>query len=423
MIIAGDTNIYMDAGTNPATGHSRSGWEPCGLRRATAGGAEDMTSTLHPSRHRVDTFLVNRPLLPWSLRESVRARGMAHPQGGRVGTHPGPPAPTAPLRHNNAGSCGHPLQPHRGRPPLVRLCRCACPLLLFGGGHRRTRRALPGALAGPRRDKVFEHLDAAHDAVARVPGRRQPSQAGSDPTGRDPPERWKQLQAAILRYDTLAACAPAAYQAKAVRHCVHSEAALRLMNALRGGSPGFRPATQGELQEELERQAAALEDDIRHLRGSLAAERKHAIKNFWGRHVQDIVQLPRAVRGAIDLDAPGPSGLRNMRVLNSQTLLMEAHDVMSAVRAFWRELYDKRPGDLPSFQAVLGRHMPRVREGAWALIQQYSMHDLQSALDRADGKAPGLEPHRGPLHQCPPSTHPVASRQLLPGQSSLAPRR
>ena len=36
--------------------------------------------TLHPSRHRVDTFSVNEPLLPWSLREGVWARGMAHPQ-------------------------------------------------------------------------------------------------------------------------------------------------------------------------------------------------------------------------------------------------------------------------------------------------------------------------------------------------------
>ena len=31
---------------------------------------------------------------------------------------------------------------------------------------------------------------------------------------------------------------------------------------------------------------------------------------------------------------------------------------MFAVRAFWRELYDKRPVDLPGFQAVLGRHVP-----------------------------------------------------------------
>ena len=95
------------------------------------------------------------------------------------------------------------------------------------------------------------------------------------------------------------------------------------------------------------------------------------------------------MRGAIEVEAPGPSGLWNVRVPNTVTLLTEAHDVMFAVRAFWRELYDKRPVDLPGFQAVLGRHVPRVPDGAWTQVQQYSMGDLQSALDKADGKAPG----------------------------------
>ena len=80
VVIAGNTNVYIDATTNPATEHFRAGWEACGFRRATAGGVEDMTPTLHPSRHRVDDFLVTEPLLPWALRESVWARGMAHPQ-------------------------------------------------------------------------------------------------------------------------------------------------------------------------------------------------------------------------------------------------------------------------------------------------------------------------------------------------------
>ena len=35
---------------------------------------------------------------------------------------------------------------------------------------------------------------------------------------------------------------------------------------------------------------------------------------------------------------------------------------MSVVRAFWRELYDKRPVDLSGFKAVLGRQVPRARE-------------------------------------------------------------
>ena len=95
------------------------------------------------------------------------------------------------------------------------------------------------------------------------------------------------------------------------------------------------------------------------------------------------------MRGAIEVEAPGPSGLWNVRVPNTQTLPTEAHGVMFALRAFWRELYDKRLVDLPGFQAVLGRHVPRVPDGAWTKVQQYSMQDLQSALDKADGKAPG----------------------------------
>ena len=38
VVIAGDTNIYMDVPTNPATEHFRAGWEACGFRRAAAGG-------------------------------------------------------------------------------------------------------------------------------------------------------------------------------------------------------------------------------------------------------------------------------------------------------------------------------------------------------------------------------------------------
>ena len=139
-------------------------------------------------------------------------------------------------------------------------------------------------------DKVFEQLDAAHDALARVVGRRQPSPAGTDRADGDPPESGKRLRPAVLRYDTLAACAPAAYQAHAARHGIRSEAALRLAEELRGASPGFPPTTQGQLQEELERQAASLEEDIRQLRALLATDRKHAIKYFWRRDAPDIAQ-------------------------------------------------------------------------------------------------------------------------------------
>ena len=78
-------------------------------------------------------------------------------------------------------------------------------------------------------------------------------------------------------------CPPAAYQANAAQHGIHSEAALQLTETLRGALPGFRPATQSQLQEELERQAAALEEDVRQLRALLAADCKRPIKDFWRR--------------------------------------------------------------------------------------------------------------------------------------------
>ena len=166
-----------------------------------------------------------------------------------------------------------------------------------------------GSMPAPAMDKVFEHLQAAHDALACVVGRRQPSPAWMDPAEGDPLESRERLQAAVLCYDTLAVCAPAAYQADAARHGIRSVAALRLAEELRGATPGFRPTTQGQLQEELERQAAALEGDIRQLCALPAADRKRAIKDFWRRHAPHIAQRWKAVRGAIEVEAPGLSGL------------------------------------------------------------------------------------------------------------------
>ena len=292
MVIAGDTNVYMDATSNPATEHFRASWEACVSRRATAGGEEDMTPRLHPSRHRVDTFLVNAPLLPWSLRESVWARGMAHPRV--IGWDHLPVRPALPGLLNAARRAAMPTPYSHTEGRLLPYDAEAAPVQHYlwaavtaaqdepslapwlGPAEQHAYGSMPAAAV----DKVFEHLHAAHDALARVVGRRQPSPTGTDPVEGDPPESGRRFQAAVLQYDTLAACAPAAYQADAARHGIRSEAALRLAEELRGASPGFRPTTQGQIQEQLERQAAALEEDICQLRALLAADRKRAMKDF-----------------------------------------------------------------------------------------------------------------------------------------------
>ena len=214
-----------------------------------------MTPRLHPSRHRVDTFLVSQPLRPWSLRESAWARGMAHPKVIRSDHLPvrlalpgllnavGRAAMTSPYSHTEG--C---LLPYDAEAAPVQHCLWAAVTAAqdepsLAPWLRPAERHAYGSMPAAAVDKAFEHLHAAHDALARVVGRRQPSPAGTDPAGGDPPKSGKRLQAAVLRYDTLAACALAAYQADAARHGIRSEAALWLAEELRGASPGFRPAT------------------------------------------------------------------------------------------------------------------------------------------------------------------------------------
>ena len=202
-LIAGDTNVYMDATSNPATEHFRAGWEACGFQRATAGGKEDMTPTLRPSRHRVDTFLVNEPLLPWSLRESVWTRAMAHPQvicSDHLPVHlawpgllnaAGRAAMPTPYSHTEGR-----LLPYDAEAAPVQHCLLAAvtaaqdePSLApwLGPAKQHAYGSMPAAAV----DKVFEHLRAAHDALARVVGRRQPSPAGTYPAEGDPPGERK----------------------------------------------------------------------------------------------------------------------------------------------------------------------------------------------------------------------------------------
>ena len=59
---------------------------------------------------------------------------------------------------------------------------------------------------------------------------------------------------------------------------------------------------------------AALEEDVCQLRALLVGHLKRAIKDFWRRHAQKIVQRWKAVRGAIEVEAPGPWGLWNVWV-------------------------------------------------------------------------------------------------------------
>ena len=112
MVVAGNTNIYMDAPTSTATEHFCSGWEACRFLRGATGETEDMNRTLHPSRHRLDTL--PRKRVPPAVVPAGKSLGPRHgaPAGGRVGPHPRPPG-AAELRGRNGAASSRTTQaPH-----------------------------------------------------------------------------------------------------------------------------------------------------------------------------------------------------------------------------------------------------------------------------------------------------------------------
>ena len=387
MVIAGDTNIYMDVPANPATEHFRAGWEACGFRRAAAGGEEDMTpgtgwtpswstslSCRGPCGKASGLAAWHTPR--WSARTTSRSAWPCRVSSAQRGARrcPSPTATqratssrTTPRPRPSNTACGRRSPPRRMNPP-------------WRPGWVPQSSTTTGPCPGPRWTRC------SNTSTRRMTPWRAWWDAGSRLRRERTRRRGTSRRAESSSRQRSSAMTP--WQRARRQRTRRKRPGMASGSRRRSGSRrSYR--VQGQLQEELERQAAALEEDIRQLRALLAADRKRAIKDFWRRHAPDIAQRWKAVRGAIEVEAPGPSGLWNVRVPNTQTLLTEAHDVMFAVRAFWRELYDKRPVDLPGFQAVLGRHVPRVPEGAWTQVQQYSMQDLKSALDKADGKAPG----------------------------------
>ena len=80
--------------------------------------------------------------------------------------------------------------------------------------------------------------------------------------------------------------------------------------------PRFRPTTQGQLQEELERQAAALEEDVRQLRALLRVEEEQEVDDVrrHGEVAQDEVE--GAVRGGVE----GLAGVEGENVVGPSPL-------------------------------------------------------------------------------------------------------
>ena len=66
-LLGGDFNAWLESPGHPTTRRFQALWGQCGFHRAGAAAEEDRRPTR--AGHRLDSFLLNSPLVPWAVRE------------------------------------------------------------------------------------------------------------------------------------------------------------------------------------------------------------------------------------------------------------------------------------------------------------------------------------------------------------------
>ena len=67
MLIGGDFNVWLESPGQPTTRRFVALWEQCGFPRA--GHTVDEDRQPRSAEHKLDSFLLNAPLVPWAMRE------------------------------------------------------------------------------------------------------------------------------------------------------------------------------------------------------------------------------------------------------------------------------------------------------------------------------------------------------------------
>ena len=138
VVIAGDTNVYMDATSKSTTEHFRAGSEACGFPEGDGrrrGGHDPHAPPVPAQDGHLPGLRTPPAVIPARKRLGPR---QGTPPGAQVGPPAGLPGRAGPPQCGTARDDAHPLQPHGGPPPPVRHRGRARPALPVGSGHRCT---------------------------------------------------------------------------------------------------------------------------------------------------------------------------------------------------------------------------------------------------------------------------------------------
>ena len=397
MLLGGDFNVWLESPWHPTTRRFQALWEQCGFRRAGPEREEDRGPTR--AGHRLDSFLLNSPLVPWAARERPHlapGRSLASP-----GSDHGPvvldiPLAVAGKERVTTMACSHAQgRLHAIPPDSPGVREAAAAVLQKACGDRRLRAWLSSdqdtaTMGTSEVQAVFDLLYAFRDDVSGVTGVRMPSGMDAQyPSGQA--ETEASVAQVLSDQQALAWRAHELWQRDAAAAGLHSQEATALLQHLRRVDRDLSPASVEDLRAALDQRLHQLETRVEELRGVLKSHRRRSIKDYWRGRVPDLQLRWTAIRGAINVVNYAPSGLWSVRVRESEKVLLEASDVIGEVQRYWEGLYAKRPVNLPAFERLVRAHIPRGVPEEWRSVQDYTLQDLKDAVRQAvaDDTAPG----------------------------------
>ena len=337
VLLGGDFNVWLESPWHPTTRRFQALWEQCGFRRAGPEREEDRRPTR--AGHRLDSFLLNSPLVPWAACERPQLAPGRSPAS--LGSDHGPVVLDIPLAvagkervtrmaYSHAQGRLHGIHPDS---PGVR--ETAAAVLQKACGDRRLRAWLSSeqdtaTMGTSEVQAVFGLLYAFRDDVSRVTGVRMPS--GMDqqyPYGQA--ETEASLAHVLSDQQALAWRAHELWQRDAAAAGLRSQEATTLLQHLPRVDPDLSPASVEDLRAALDQQLHQLETRVEELRGVLRSSRRRSIKDY---RVPDLQLRWTAIRGAINVVNYAPSGLWSARVRESEKVLLEASDVLGEVQRY-----------------------------------------------------------------------------------------
>ena len=259
LLLGGDFNVWLESPGHPTTRSFEALWEQCRFQRAGAAAEEDRRPTR--AGHRLDSFLLNSPLVPWAVRERPHLAPGGSPAS--LGSDHGPVVLDIPLavagkeRVTRMAYSHAQGRLHAIRPDSPGVGEAAAAVLQKACEDRTLRAWLSSDedtanMGTSEVQAVFDLLYAFRDDVSRVTGVRMPS--GMDPQyPYGQAETEASLAPVLSDQQALAWRAHELWQQDAATAGLHSQEAAALLRHLRQVDPDLFPATVEDLRAALDR--------------------------------------------------------------------------------------------------------------------------------------------------------------------------